>query len=62
MLAGWIVAGLAAAGILGTLLRISYLLGQLVQRFDLHIETEGKIVEDHEKRLRSIERHRPATN
>jgi len=60
MIAGWILAVASVLGILGALLRISYLMGQLVTRLDEHVKAEGRIAADHEKRLRTMERRRPA--
>jgi hypothetical protein len=51
-----IVALLAGMiGIIGTLVRISFQLGVLVQRFNGHVEIADWTDRDHEERLRVLE-------
>lgn len=44
--------------ILGTLTRISWQMGRLVQRFGDHVISASEIHQDQEKRLRNLERPR----
>jgi hypothetical protein len=59
VIAGWVAAIVALAGILGVLIRLSFQVGQLVQRFGDHVISADKIHGDQETRIRALE-HRPA--
>lgn len=56
MVAGWIAAVVAVLGVLGLLIRLSYQVGLLVQRFGDHVEQADRQFKDQEMRLRALER------
>jgi hypothetical protein len=55
MIAGWTAAIVALAGILGVLIRLSFQVGQLVQRFGDHVISADRIHGDQENRIRLLE-------
>ena len=58
LLAGIITIIGALGGAIRLLARISWQVGQLVQRFGDHVENATKVHEDQEERLRGLERRR----
>lgn len=56
IVAAWVAAAVAVVGMLGMLLRISFQVGGLVQRFGDHVSASDKLHDDQEKRIRSLER------
>jgi len=59
MTAALVSVAVAVLGILGLLLRISFQLGALVQRFGDHVSEADKVHADQETRIRALERVRP---
>ena len=57
--AAWIAAIVGVLGILGLLLRISFQIGALVQRFGDHVSAADKVHSDQETRIRALEHSRP---
>ena len=59
MTAAIVTVLIGVAGVLGLLLRISFQLGALVQRFGDHVVNADKIHTDQESRIRYLEQRRP---